>query len=87
MHNTEQESLIEHKIPETIEEYWEELLKSDEVGDFNQVEYLIIHRPEQFFYKMPGEDELYQRLKEGLGREPLVKLNDSGILVPIEKQN
>ncbi|MGD0577169.1 MAG: hypothetical protein ABSA74_03790 [Candidatus Staskawiczbacteria bacterium] len=78
--------LLETKKWETTEDWWNDIMDAYKGGEgsANEVEYLFLHRPD--LKKMPGEDEFEGWLEKKLGRKPLVKINEKGILAPIETE-
>lgn len=73
------ESTTSEHQQESAQEYWNKLMGYAENQEWDQVEALLMERTD--FNKMPGEDEIYEELKEKLGREPRVEINKRGIIV------
>ncbi len=72
----------------SAKEFWAELMELADDDDFNQIEYLLIHRGDFGLSeaKLPGEDEIYEWLEDraaNLGRKLQVTKNEKGIIVPI----
>lgn len=86
-----QTDVIELPDWQELEDYQESLYTAHKNENPDELEFLLLHRPEKFEgNKIRGEEELLDWLtksfkeKYGSERKPLVELNKKGIIIPIK---
>lgn len=89
--NLLEEEPLEEKHFKDIKAYWDEIMNRSENDDIDGVQRLLLQRGDFSDKKLPGEDEIWQWLKDRVannpGQELLVELNEKCIIVPkLEKK-